>query len=126
MNNYRADLEKAYQKKVLDRLEKTVVSVALLAHAQIVQTTPVDTGRAKANWFLDINNVDVKLVEPNYDNEGEALARSQSYDIDKAIFISNNLPYIRRLNEGYSDQAPAGFVDGAIQVAKRKIEGGLI
>jgi hypothetical protein len=30
------------------------------------------------------------------------------------VYISNNLPYIDRLNKGHSKQAPAGFIESAI------------
>lgn len=119
---YRTDLEKAYQKKVLDKLEKVVKETALIAFGNLIAQTPVDTGRAKASWFLDVGSVDVKIVEPDFDNQSEAVARSQSYTLDSKIFISNNLPYIRRLNEGWSQQAPAGYVDSALTIAKRKAE----
>ena len=118
--SYRAQIDAVYKKKVLDKIEKVTNATALLLHAQLIQTTPVDTGRAKANWFYDIDAPDAKEVEADYDNEGEALQRSQSYTLDKNIFISNNLPYIRRLDEGYSDQAPSGMVQGSLQVAKRQ------
>jgi len=35
----------------------------------------------------------------------------------KKIFITNNLPYAKRLNEGWSTQAPANFVQAAIRRA---------
>ena len=33
------------------------------------------------------------------------------------MFVSNNVKYITRLNDGYSRQAPAGFVQSAIRKA---------
>jgi hypothetical protein len=36
------------------------------------------------------------------------------YDGRQTIWILNGLPYIERLNEGHSQQAPAGFVETAI------------
>ncbi len=35
------------------------------------------------------------------------------------IYITNNLPYIRRLNDGYSKQAPAGFVERAVLIGRK-------
>jgi hypothetical protein len=136
MNNYRADLQKAYEKKVLDKLEKVVRATALIAHGDLVTQTPVGDpstwknpapsgyvgGTAKASWFLDIDTVDIKEVDHTFDNEAEAKRRVQSYTLDSKIFISNNLPYIRRLNDGWSQQAPAGYVDSALTIAKRKAD----
>ena len=33
---------------------------------------------------------------------------------DLPAFITNNLPYIKRLNEGWSKQAPAHFIEQVI------------
>jgi hypothetical protein len=41
----------------------------------------------------------------------------------QSIYVQNNASYIKRLNEGSSTQAPAGFVEAAILFA-RKIVGG--
>lgn len=120
MSNHRQQINDAYKKKVIDKIGKVVRATALIAHGDLIEQTPVDTGRAKANWFLDIDRVDVKIVEPEFDNVGEAASRSQKYTLDSTIFISNNLPYIRRLNEGHSQQAPAGYVDRTLTIAKRK------
>lgn len=122
-NNFRDQLNKAYDEKVLKKHKDVVRYTALTVFTQIVQNTPVDTGRARSNWHIDVNNVDVRLVEPNNeDPSAKAMNATATYKIDDRIFISNNLPYIRRLDEGYSQQAPAGFVDAAIQVGVRQAE----
>lgn len=120
MSNHRAQLNKAYQKKVVEKLDNTVRLTALSVFAEIVRNTPVDTGRARANWNVDINAVDVTLQAPGHDNASAANAAVTRYKVNDTIFISNNLPYIRRLNEGYSQQSPTSFVQAAVQVGKRK------
>ena len=117
ISNHRAQLNKAYDEKVVKKLDHVVRGTALLALGELKVNTPVLTGRARSNWHIDLNQVDVSLVEPGTEpNRGVV----NSYKINDTIYISNNLPYIRRLNEGHSQQSPAGFVDAAIQVAKRK------
>ncbi len=37
------------------------------------------------------------------------------------LFLSNNVPYISRLNDGSSGQAPAGFVQAAIARASGEL-----
>jgi hypothetical protein len=72
----------------------------------IVKRTPVDTGRAKANWFLGF--------DPNQEIGDHDLndALEFGYDPNKGvtIWIYNNLEYIIPLEEGWSDQAPRGMV----------------
>lgn len=119
--------------------EKTLLGafrdVAFEIHAKIVQRTPIDTGRAKASWRLNpdtadtsveplladkVNPIGGAIIEkagpnehPLYSNQAAAVARAQQQKIregTKRIVISNNLDYIEKLENGTSQQAPAGMV----------------
>ena len=81
----------------------------------LIRLTPVDTGRAKGNWFVSIVNpsraIDGQRRQSTAFSEGMieiALARGRTYP---TVTLSNNLPYIERLNDGYSMQAPKKFVE---------------
>lgn len=50
--------------------------------------TPVDTGNARSRWV--------------------------SAELGPHIDITNDAPYIMRLNDGWSKQAPAGFIEACI------------
>jgi hypothetical protein len=76
--------------------------------------TPVDTGHARANWVPSVG-------EPfRGEVDGDAASQSGTADVlsyqlgDGAAWVSNNVPYILRLNDGWSAQQPAGFVERAI------------
>lgn len=114
------DLEK-FNKQIEDDLTKLHKEVAFqilkrfLSHGRFVGSTPVDTGRAIANWRIDINKIDTGTTEKT-DPSGQSvltgvmnkIAILQPFEI---IWISNNLPYINRLMiEGYSKQTPPGAV----------------
>lgn len=82
----------------------------------LVTATPVDTGRARGNW-------QVGLGSPVRDARGVvALGAAISQGLGKAarakegqdIYVSNNVEYIQALNDGWSAQAPAGFVEATI------------
>lgn len=81
-------------------VDMRIEEVALRAHRRVVQNclaelrrrTPVDTGNARRGW------IDSPVNSP--------FGRST---------ITNSVPYIGRLNNGWSQQAPAGFVRAAIQ-----------
>ena len=92
--------------------------VALDIDSALVLTTPVDTGRARSNWQVSIGKTAFGTVDqPMSPSEaiGNAKAElSKLRDSDDKIHITNNLPYIQRLNEGWSPQQPAGFVDQAV------------
>lgn len=107
-------------------MRRTVLTVA----SAVALQTPVDTGRARANWQTHIGAAPTGEVtgypKGKYGSTGaaaagQAVAAAQAamagYGPEasgKDVYISNNLPYIGRLNEGHSEQAPAGFVEAAV------------
>ena len=101
----------------LDEWRLIIRRVALDALTRIVERTPVDTGRARGNWFVEIGGGGVE-VSAEVDKSGAVtiasggaeIARYQEVDGFPVIQIYNNLPYIRRLEDGYSGQAPSGMV----------------
>lgn len=109
--------------------EKVVVKITLDIVANLIQTNPVDTGWSRANWVPNIGGdlkEDLSGIRPTADlAQGQAGLQSRalgkvagSYKLKSgAIFISNNVPYVTRLNAGSSAQAPAGFVQRAISKA---------
>lgn len=99
-----SDLDRAYQKKVVQLTEAVVRKTALGIDAEIVAQTPVDTGRARSNWLPSINTPRNDTVEIG--QKPEMVSVAAGYKLDDTIFIANNLPYIERLNNGWSGQQP--------------------
>jgi hypothetical protein len=110
-----------------DRIRKRAVEVekgvteavrkaALAIDRRVVFATPVDTGRARANWRAALGGPFTKELDST--DAGAAISQAQGVIAGskpgQAIYISNNVPYIVRLNEGSSAQAPAGFVEDAL------------
>jgi len=114
--------------------EKHVKVITLDAVANLVQDTPRRTGWARSNWVPSIGTPkDLDGTPPPEDQaagpvrqrdaarEAGIAAIVTSYRLSLGrIYITNNVPYIRRLNDGHSKQAPAGFVQGAILRAVRR------
>lgn len=100
---------------------------------RLVPATPVDTGFARGNWRPTLNSpaeVPVTFNDPTGEGTTARIAVvARRYRVGDTIFIRNNAPYIVRLNEGSSPQAPAGFVQDAIRegfsaaVARIRIDG---
>jgi hypothetical protein len=92
------------------------VATAFQILAGIIQKTPVDTGRARANWFLSEGAPVIASTLPTgKDKDGRPTfavnATPQASITGRArIFITNSLPYIVPLEYGHSQQAPAGMV----------------
>ena len=107
-------------------VEREIIRITLDITASLIETTPVDTGWARANWVPYIGQP-VNRPTPPRGNEGAARASQVggqaevlSYDLRQgAVTISNGVPYIVDLNRGSSTQAPAGFVEAAIAKAVR-------
>lgn len=88
--------------------------IALQVLSGVVLKTPVDTGRARGNWQTTINQApDSELLSANPIGDGVAALADLPPFV--AIYISNNVPYINRLEDGYSRQAPAGMVAVTLQ-----------
>lgn len=108
------------------------VGTALTIVGDLAIKTPVDTSKAISNWQVSLNKASENTIPPHYPgSDGSTFRISSAETLSKAkivlsnkkpgisIFITNNLPYIKRLNEGYSKQEPAGFVERAILLARK-------
>lgn len=90
----------------------------------VTQLTPVDTGRARNNWFATGKEASTKITTKvdRSGQESENRIRRTVYGLKDAsiIQLTNNLPYIKRLEYGaWSDQAPNGMVRVAITQFER-------
>lgn len=110
-----------------DFTERLIRQLTVNITDELIRTTPVDTGWARANWVPQIGvpfigNSDDRTPTPA-DVSGATGQQQQglasvvgTYRLELgAVFISNNVPYILSLNDGSSNQAPAMFVEGAIE-----------
>lgn len=123
-------------KLIADRVGKNageaVKRAALEADQVGVLRTPVDTGRARANWVASIGEPSTE-DNPGPDlgsrdaNEtkstAEALAQAQTalagYKLSLGpIYLVNNTEYILFLDDGSSDQAPSGISPFMLQAAR--------
>lgn len=115
--------------KVAENADKTVRKAAMAADQAVVLATPVDTGRARANWIAAL---DARAPGPTTSTDkggSRAIAAARATiagydgDVNAEVHITNNLAYIGRLNEGSSYQAPAGFVRTAIRRGIAAVKG---
>lgn len=107
--------------------ERAVSAIGLEVVANLREDTPRDTGWARANWIgskgRDAQGLDQPEGKPTSANVAAARAASAegeaaivSYNLsDGLLYISNNVPYVPRLNSGSSSQAGEGFIERAIE-----------
>ena len=96
---------------------------ALKAHTGFVKRTPVDTGRARANWQIGIGNAAGQTTATDKQAFGSDPPLSpalKQIDGEQVVFITNSLDYIEALENGSSQQAPSGFV--RITIARLQAE----
>lgn len=71
-------------------------------------------GRFRANWQFGVGTADTTTTEGTDANGNATLARLKGAidgaKIGGVWYVTNSLPYAKRLEYGWSKQAPAGFV----------------
>lgn len=116
-------LAASYPLIVSSNMSVEVVKVIL---ADLLARTPADTSTAISNWQIGLDRPIINTI-PAYFPGKDGLTAQASRDAawraalsilalkkpGQQLFIGNALPYIRKLNDGSSDQAPAGFIERA-------------
>lgn len=103
--------------------------------------TPVDLGFARSGWTPTVGTPATQRLDPPKDkaaakaiaskryteNQARAIALAKAYKLTNgSVYISNPVPYIVPLNNGSSSQAPARFVERAIEATIRSFDGKLV
>lgn len=111
--------------------------------------TPVDTGFARANWQISVGKRSTALGHIQrliYHDQYLALrrlpkalrhnqipipprhliglTRLEKFSVrngDTSIIITNNVPYMNRLNNGHSKQVPKNFIQKALMEARAEV-----
>ena len=93
----------------------------------VVQQTPVDEGRARNNWFLSVGAPSGQTTT----SKASGLAATRQLNqmptgvLNKKVFFSNNLPYIKALEYGgYPDPVKLGTYDKKLKEHVKKSSGG--
>ena len=107
---------------------------ALAAADRLITDTPVDTSNAESNWQIGVGGPPIGPIPPHFlgehgstdqasQNEAKALARARILQAKpgEPVYISNEVPYIIKLDQGSSPQAPLGFTHLALALARSVI-----
>ncbi|HCP0786341.1 TPA: HK97 gp10 family phage protein [Escherichia coli] len=94
--------------------EKVMRQVSIKLFSAIIKASPVDTGRFRMNWMAS-GGTPASGVTDATDKSGNAATGNATSFVLKAadwreFTLTNNLPYAQRLEYGWSQQAPQGFV----------------
>jgi hypothetical protein len=132
---------KEIENAVMDELTEITQKVMIATATAVVFPTPVGNpllwknpqqapegyvgGHARRNWVAapDVAPVgELPGVETSYQAKlNEIKAVTATFDTKKSskFWLVNNVPYIGRLNDGWSTQAPRGFIGRGIRAAVR-------
>lgn len=111
--------------RVYQRSNQGVKDLASVVLNSLIDNTPKKTGQAAANWHVGVGSPAPGFQEgfTAYDQTRAAgLAKISSRQPGQPINISNQTPYISKLNNGSSVQAPAGYVEMAISNAEQFVK----
>jgi hypothetical protein len=118
VTSFKIDL-KEFADKVGVEVEVVTRKIGMEAWTGVTKKTPVDTGRARANWNMGVGNIDLSTSETTSPSR-PSLKKGDGLN---ALYITNNLPYIESLEKGSSKQAPNGMVEVTMTEIKGQIDG---
>jgi hypothetical protein len=106
-------------KLIEDEAKEIVLENAEGLCADIKQAMPVDTGRARAGWGKYTPGMLVRSDPKNQSVASDAvwIVSPKGWSIRQGT----NVPYTKYLNEGHSQQAPAGFIDSRFAIWRVKM-----
>lgn len=111
-------VEKAVKRIPEEKVKAFTKKVALEVLKGVVLLTPVDTGRARGNWQLDIENIPEGEIDTTDKDGGPTIAKGLANLAALApfqtVYIANNVPYIVFLEEGTDKMAPVGMVSRTV------------
>jgi hypothetical protein len=110
-----------FAKKLDLAVEVVTVRIVLDLFTRITKRTPVDTGRARASWDIKVGVSSDYLPEAGkYAGAKDVSGEVEKIDGKQIVFISTSIDYMKYLEEGSSQQAPAGIV--LLSLAELEVE----
>ena len=96
------------------QMEKLLRVAVLETDARLKAASPVDTGRFRVSWQVGENAAPGGEKPPGTYTGTLQIERIgyQQEKLGNVYSIHNNLPYAERLAQGWSKQAPGGWVQG--------------
>ena len=126
-----AHLSKNIRKKLIPKINQQqnlrTIEIARSILQELVYNTPVDTSKLLSNWQIGIGspyNVDLpaysvgSLGSTYLSSAADTLAignyRLSQRQIGEPIYISNNAPYVREVDQGTSTRVGYHFIEPAV------------
>lgn len=123
-NDFEQDIN-AFTLKLPNMCEKIIRGTLFDLSSAIIKGTPVDTGRLRGNWMAS-NAVPDTSSTTKTDKTGNSTinrldAVIKSFKLGIKFYLTNNLPYAKKIEYGGSQKAPQGMVRINIARVQRMI-----
>jgi len=128
--SFASELSK-FTAKAESNTEQVFRASTISLFSSIIKRTPVKSGRLKGNWQIDINqpatgDVSDSDTTPINSLDGSStrkvVTKVMPATLNDSIYMVNNLPYARIVENGSSTQAPHGFVAVSVLEFNREVE----
>lgn len=100
----------AFAKKANMSVGKTIRGTSIKLFSAVILSSPVDTGRFRANWQVSGSSPASGTVDGFADPTAKVATYVNGQKQSLEFTLANNLPYAYALEYGYSKQAPQGMV----------------
>jgi hypothetical protein len=107
--------------RVNGRIDDKIRAATSEVFSNIIQMTPVDTGRARGNWQCTIG-----APFTGEDDTGNVLKMQNTLPrrAGSIVYLTNNVPYIQKLEyDAHSRQAPNGMVRISVALFEGALNG---
>ncbi len=125
--SFENDLKRA-KEQMFDKMSKIVRGGAVGAFNAIIVSSPVDTGRFRGNWQASINTPKLDTLFGSVP-KGEKITQvtdtesnTNGFTLNDILYLTNNLPYAQRLENGWSQKRGSGWVAAIVSETKSKIQ----
>jgi|GEM_PF-6170638 len=128
---FNKDLQRVLKKAEVKK-EPTLRNVMFFLLGEVIKLTPIKTGFARGSWMPYLREVGGAVpgagkVTANYSRAAEKEGEDEgSWDESKSgraftIKVASHVPYILRLEFGWSKQAPRGMLRPGMKITRRKL-----
>lgn len=98
---------------------------------EIVSHTPVASGQTRANWQLSFDSLGEGMCSCDKDPVGDITVAKmtealRAFTLGDRVYISNSVPHIIMLENGYSKQAPGGILAVVLRETEQLLNGGIL
>lgn len=114
VRRFQVELVDVIRNRVPAQAALIMQKIASQALRGVVFASPVDTGRFRGNWQMQQGGPAASVLERTDPSGSVTMAAGEAViaraTIDAPLWMTNNVPYAGRLEDGHSQQAPEGVL----------------